>query len=416
MSVYDFYRRKMKINSSSTGKNYLTLGEQLKQDSDNLMELTWDNDVASKVCYIYDYYHDDQPDKKDHMTYKNTTKTRIDAKFLVKSYQSLDKDQIDYYLQFKPSQKFDFESSDELYYFETDYRDKYGNPDFIGLYVDIPDDRGIYRKWMICAYEIANQFPKFIVLPINYELQWIEQSGHKRIKRRMWGVLKSQNSYNSGIYTYDRTTKMENQDKCWLPLNPITEKIWYKTEDNKNTRMLIGAPTAHPIAWIVSKIENAQPLGIQKITLYQTDFNPKTDYVNLQTKEMFADYYDLNSVPTNPTEEKLYETYDLCRLSASTPTLKIGGSYKLITAKIFDGQDDEVTSLYPDATYTWSCDIDGIELTDVAKWLQTANPNTIKIKFAKDRSYLGKTLHISCMIECQDQKPLKGELNLDLII
>lgn len=416
MSVYDFYRRKMKINSSSTGKNYLTLGEQLKQDSDNLMELTWDNDVASKVCYIYDYYHDDQPDKKDHMTYTNTTKTRIDAKFLVKSYQSLDKDQIDYYLQFKPSQKFDFEPSDELYYFETDYRNRYGNPDFIGLYVDIPDDRGIYRKWMICAYEIANQFPKFIVLPINYELQWIEQSGHQRVKRRMWCVLKSQNSYNSGIYTYDRTTKMENQDKCWLPLNPITEKIWYKTEDNKNTRMLIGAPTAHPIAWIVSKIENAQPLGIQKITLYQTDFNPKTDYVNLQTKEMFADYYDLNSVPTNPTEEKLYETYDLCRLSASTPTLKIGGSYKLITAKIFDGQDDEVTSLYSDATYTWSCDIDGIELTDVAKWLQTANPNTIKIKFAKDRSYLGKTLHISCMIECQDKKALKGELNLALII
>ena len=70
MSVYDFYRRKMKINSSSTGKNYLTLGEQLKQDSDNLMELTWDNDVASKVCYIYDYYHDDQPDKKyDQDTY-----------------------------------------------------------------------------------------------------------------------------------------------------------------------------------------------------------------------------------------------------------------------------------------------------------------------------------------------------------
>lgn len=406
----------MKINSSSTGKNYLTLGEQLKQDSDNLMELTWDSNIASKVCYIYDYYHDDQPDKKDHMTYKNTTKTRIDAKFLVKSYQSLDKDQIDYYLQFKPSQKFDFEPSDELYYFETDYRNRYGNPDFMGLYVDIPDNRGIYRKWMICAYEIANQFPKFIVLPINYELQWIEQSGHQRIKRRMWCVLKSQNSYNSGIYSYDRTTKMENQDKCWLPLNPITEKIWYKTEDNKNTRMLIGAPTAHPIAWIVSKIENAQPLGIQKITLHQTDFNPKTDYVNLQTKEMFADYYDLNSVPTNPTEEKLYETYDLCRLSASTPTLKIGGSYKLITAQIFDGQGDEITSLYSDATYTWSYDIEGIELTDVVKWLQAANPNTIKIKFAKDRSYLGKTLHISCLIERQDKKSLKSELNLDLII
>ena len=109
-------------------------------------------DIQSKVCYIYDYFHDDQPDKNVGMTYENTTKTRIDAKFIVKSYQSIDKDQVEYYIQFKPSQKTRFEEGDELYYFETDYRRKYGVQDFpIGMMIDIPDDTDLYHKWLICS-------------------------------------------------------------------------------------------------------------------------------------------------------------------------------------------------------------------------------------------------------------------------
>ena len=111
-----------------------TIGQIYKEQSDDLMEWTWDNDIQSKVCYIYDYFHDDQPDKNVGMTYENTTKTKIDVKFIVKTYQSIDKDQVEYYIQFRPSQKVWFEESDELYYFETDYRQKYGVQDFpIGL-------------------------------------------------------------------------------------------------------------------------------------------------------------------------------------------------------------------------------------------------------------------------------------------
>ena len=83
MSLYEYYKRKMKVDTCSTGKNYPTLGEKLKSDSDMLMELTWDSDIQSKICYIYDFYHDDQPRLAEGMTYENTTKTRIDAKFIV---------------------------------------------------------------------------------------------------------------------------------------------------------------------------------------------------------------------------------------------------------------------------------------------------------------------------------------------
>ena len=124
----------------------LTIGQQLKQMSDMAMEETWDNNIQSKVCYIYDYYHDNQPDKKDHMTYERTTKTRIDAKFIVKSYQSIDKDQVDYYIQFKPSQPVEFTKNDQLYYYEQDFRRKYGAEFPTGLYCDIPDEKGVYSS------------------------------------------------------------------------------------------------------------------------------------------------------------------------------------------------------------------------------------------------------------------------------
>lgn len=194
MSVYDFYKRKMNVATTSCGKNYATLGEKLKSDSDMLMEVTWDNDPQSKVGYIYDYFHDDQPRKKDHMTYEKTTKTRIDVKVIVKSYQSIDQDQVAFYLQFKPSQKLEFKDGDELYYYDTDYRQRYGAEFPIGLYIDLPDDRGIYRKWLICERELAVQFPKYLILPITYEYMWIEKDGEKRIKRKMWGVNRSQKS------------------------------------------------------------------------------------------------------------------------------------------------------------------------------------------------------------------------------
>ena len=130
------------------------------------------------------------------MTYELTHKTRIDAKFIIKSYQSMDKDQVEYYLQFKPSQKTHFDEDDELYYFETNYRNRYGNDNFCGLYVDIPDDEGIYHKWMILKKEIANQFVKYLILPVNHELMWIERNGQEKIKRRMWAILRNQNSYD----------------------------------------------------------------------------------------------------------------------------------------------------------------------------------------------------------------------------
>lgn len=171
-----------------------TVGQMYKENSDFVMEYTWNNDIQSKICYIYDYAHDDQPEKNKHMTYRNTTKTRIDAKFIVTSYGSMDKDQVAFHIMFKPSQKVEFDEDDELYYFETDYRNKYDITFPVSQFIDIPDEKGVYVRWLICDFEEGNQFTKYTVLPCDYRFQWISIENGKRVKRQMWGCTRSMNS------------------------------------------------------------------------------------------------------------------------------------------------------------------------------------------------------------------------------
>lgn len=390
-----------------------TIGQIYKEQSDWAMEQTWDNDIQSKICYIYDFYHDDQPRLAEGMTYENTTKTRIDAKFIVKSYQSMDKDQVDYYIQFKPTQKTHFSEGDELYYFETDYRKKYHNDNFIGLFIDIPNDENIYEKWMILRTEPANQFPKYLILKCNYELMWIENNGTEKIKRRMWSVLKMQSSYNSGLWTDLRFTSQENQDKVWLPLNPITEKIWYTNESSKNMRVLVSSFTDNAVAWQISKVENAQPLGVQKLTLYQDFFDQHRDYIEKDSDGniigMWASYFDSEIAPTDPSTPTTPPSSITARISASTSTIKVGGSYKNLTVNLFNDSNEDITTEYADATFTWVCSIDDEDWTDKVTWRAGTEYNQKKVKFPNDTSTIGKIMSVKCEI-VKDNLPIESEI------
>lgn len=404
--------------ASAKNNGAKTIGQIYKEESDFLMEQTFENDIATKVCYLYDFAHDDQPELKDHMTYENTTKTRVDAKFIVKSYQSVDKDLVDYYIMFRPSQKMEFSEDDELFYYEKDFRKRYKAEFPIGLYCDIPDDRGIYRKWLIVLNEPANQFPKFLILPINYQLMWIEKNGQQRIKRKMWAVLKSQNSYNSGLWTDLRFTSQENQDKVWLPINNITDKIWYTNDASTNMRVLVSAPTEHPIAWNISKVENAQPFGLQKLTLYQDFFDQHRDYIEKDfdgnITGLWADYFDSEITPTDPSTPTTPPSSITARISASTSTIKVGGSYKNLTANLFNDSNEDITTEYADATFTWTCNIDDEDWTDKVTWRDGTEFNQKKLRFPNDTSTIGKILSVKCEI-IKDNLTIESEiLSLEL--
>ena len=385
-----------------------TIGQIYKEESDWAMEQTFENDIATKTCYIYDYFHDDfftdehgiTRSLAEGMTYENTNKTKIDAKFIIKSYQSMDKDQVEYYLMFRPSQPVRFNEGDDLYYYETDFRKRYGATFPIGLFVDVPDDRGIYHKWIVCRNEPANQFPKYLILPVNYELTWIEKSNDKRIKRRMWCCLRQQNSYTIGTYTDRYFTHTDNQDKIWLPMNSITEKFWYTSEDSKNMRVVVSALTEHPTVWTVTKVENSMPLGIQKLTIYTAFWNEHTDYVNLETGEMYADYFDSEIVPTDPDTKPTPSpvTNILATITSSASTIKVGGSYRTLNIKLSNDSGEDVTDTFGDSksNFEWHFEIDNEEYKDIIR--NDISFCQMKIKFPDDYDYVGKILTIYCTI------------------
>lgn len=387
------------------------IGQTHKSNADMIMEQTWDRDIQSKKCYIYDYYHDDQPWLREGMTYENTTKTPIDAKFIITTAQSLDKDRVTVMLQFKPSQKIRFNEGDDLYYYETDYRGRY-NCDFpCGLYCDIPDEYGVYHKWIICARQIGNQFQKYLILPANYRFSWVETNGDKRVIRRVWGATRSQNSYNSGLWSSYYHTEIENQFKAILPLNPITERVFYVNDANQNQRLIISAMTENPRTWKVSKCEDMLmgDFGLMRLTFVQEAFNNAIDFVDYNatnpdgSKDVYAMYASYYESFIEPEEDINVETNsNTCILSASTNTIKVGGSYKTITATFYDNSGADITSAYLSelSVDSWKFYIDGIEIknSDIIKVLEQTTSNKIKVRFVNDMNYLTKTLVVQCAI------------------
>ena len=171
-------------------------------------------------------------------------------------------------------------------------------------------------------------------------------------------------------------------------------------------RVLVSAFTDNPVAWIISKVETANNLGLQMLTLYQDFFDQNKDYVEKDSDGniigLWADYYDSNIEPTDPDTPSPTPSNTYGKITASTSTIKVGGSYKTLTLKLYDADDNEVTDNYSSATFDWTCYIKGNEtddLSDKVTWLNGSLFNQKKIKFPDDRSYLDKILVIKCVVD-----------------
>lgn len=395
-----------------------TIGQIYKEQSDEMMEWTWYNDEQSKLCYIYDWKHDDSPNMNIGMTYENTTKTPIDAKILVSKYGSIDKDSPTLQCQFKPSQKEYFTKDDELFYME-EYRQKYHLDDiFVGMYLDVPDKKKVYHRHLICMKDVEQNFQKYFLLPCDYFLQWIQTKADKRYKRSMWCVLKSQSSYNSGIWVDNVTASQQNQELLFIPTNEISDTIYYVSEDNNNNqRLIVDIPNYSienwtPNTWVVSKVERVNVRGRTKLTLYQKPFNSNTDYIEKDENGiitgLWANYFG-GTAPTDPDTPTTPPSSITARISASTSTIKVGGSYKNLTVNLFNDSNEDITTEYADATFTWTCSIDNEGWTDKVTWRAGTEYNQKKVKFPNDTSTIGKILSVKCEIT-KDNLPIESEI------
>ena len=106
--------------------------------------------------------------------------------------------------------------------------------------------------------------------------------------------------------------------------------------------------------------------------------------------------------PTTPTptpepEPTPTPTHNVT-IESSTNTIKVGGSYKSLTAKVTDANGNDVTSDYSNATFDWTCSIDGNDYTNNCTWRNGTEFNQKRIKMSSDESYAGKNMVVKVVI------------------
>ena len=101
--------------------------------------------------------------------------------------------------------------------------------------------------------------------------------------------------------------------------------------------------------------------------------------------------------PVPTPDPKPTETYNVT-IESSTNTIKVGGSYKTLTAKVTDANGNDVTANYADATFTWTCSIDGNDYTNNCTWRNGSEFNQKKLKMSTDMSYAGKYMVVTVVI------------------
>lgn len=369
-----------------------TNGQAHKVESDMVMEQTWDDDIQTRIGYFYDYAHDKHPRQFTGLSPEtDPDKVPISIKYIENSSQTLNKDAVSYHIMFKPSQ--DLTVVD---YYKTDYEDRWGATFPCGLYVDIPDNRGVYNRWLVVGLAQSNnaQFPTYEILRVNYLFTWI----FNRTKYFMAGVQRNQNSYSSGVWMDYVFETPNDVIKFYLPMNNITSKLTYNQRLIVDTKIDIASGDI-PRVWYISKVSRTQPHGIGVYTAAQDVWDPNRDYIEYGVEGdpstilgMYADYYG-DATPTDSEDEPVPPVGITAEVTVSgvSKSIKIGGSSRKLTVKFY--QDG--TEIAFEAG-TWSYDVDGVSVASlITQDTAGLDQNQVRISFADDTSYVGKILTIS---------------------
>ena len=101
--------------------------------------------------------------------------------------------------------------------------------------------------------------------------------------------------------------------------------------------------------------------------------------------------------PTPTPEPEPTPTHNVT-IETSTNTIRVGGSYKTLTAKVTDANGNDVTANYSNDTFDWTCSIDGNDYTNNCTWRAGTEFNQKKLKMSSDESYAGKNMVVTVVI------------------
>ena len=210
----------------------------------------------------------------------------------------------------------------------------------------------------------------------------------------------------SGIWTDFRVTSVENQTKAALPLNRISEDIFY---DKRMILEPLGIET-EPVVWKISKVERASSNGILMLTFAQDLYDEHKDYIE---KDSFgkiigkwADYYTDGITPI-PSEEpiKITKYVKMSYKGIQNFQLKVGGSARTFLIQYYDEQDSPI----PYESGNWSVTING-KNADKLISITPVKDGEVKVKVIGDDSLIGK----ECIITFKSVTGPKDSITMNI--
>ena len=204
--------------------------------------------------------------------------------------------------------------------------------------------------------------------------------------------------------------RTENQQKFVLPYNPESMSLFY------NQRMIVSAPVDEgfePIVWRISKIETTDPIGIQRVTLYQDSYNQNTHYIERDASgkviAMWADYHASRVEPKDNEKSPDRVTSEI-QFNGLSRQIKVGGSPRTFTVVFYDSDGNRISS---PPTNSWEFLLDGRLIADneLNNYLtvESFTADQLRIKFIGNDDYLGSILTV---INRSDDTEAKIELEI----
>ena len=379
-----------------------TIGQARKDDSDMIMEATWGGDINSKTAYIYDQEHDSDFGLYSYKKQTGTDKIPVRVKMFEVEYNSLSKDSQPMHLQFEPS----YECN--VPYYKEKFEKLTGAQFPVGLFIDYPDSKKIYRRYLIVDEyrDHANQFPTYLALPCNFKAQWVFEGK----KYESWCVARSQSSYNNGLWQDNVFVNVENQKILWFSFNDKTKTIFY------DQRIAISQLRDIPICWKCSKVEDMAVHGIIRTTWAQNQWNEHTDYIEMVIDEngeqvvrgIWCDYFKDGVQPTNPDEPTPPEIHSVITYKGKQDNqIKVGGSGRKFVVTFYDS-DEQVVDFQ---NGSWSIWMDGEDKTDMFVLSPTSEENQVSIKPMDDDSLIGNII----TIKYSSESGIDSEIEMSLI-
>lgn len=278
MITSDMYKRYLQ----SSGDN---LSQIHQNESDEIQNITFKSDINYKRAYI--------------LTASNGWEY-IDIKYWKHSNPSLSKDAVDNYIQFRPHINFAIGTyiiiPDDTSYDLGLSEDELKNP-----FLQPVDERT--KWWLIVGRDFGNAFVRYMVQQCNWDFKWI----YNGKICHSYGLNKMANSYTSGVYNSEYTSRLDDLSQAWIPdVFQLYGTNYSDVLDDNRTiiygnRFLIGYNELNPKVYQVTKVKDYTPKGIIKLSLKQDEFDEHRDNPKLGICDYYNDMGEIQVVETEPT-------------------------------------------------------------------------------------------------------------------